>query len=1045
MKPIELIMSAFGPFGDEVTVPFHELGSNGLFLISGDTGAGKTTIFDAVSFALFGNASGENRTSDTFRSDYAKGDIKTYVTLTFLHKEKEYKITRNPTYQRPKKVGDGMTEEKANATLYLPDGNVITGASTVTGKVTELLGVDWAQFKQISMIAQGEFMKLLTSDSKERGPILRKVFGTSIYDQVQRKIKSMAIDLGNKCKTIDKSIVQYLEGILCDNNNANYERILNFKNDKEKDIHQTSVIMELLVSILEEDKQQYDILIEEKAQLNEVITALIKEYQEAVQVNRFLDEIEEVKEQQESLAKRSVEILEKEHKISLAKKALYTVKPSYDNYLRIKRELETLESIIKEQQRKEQDLNKKHALLKEAKEKTEDYPEQMRELSIVMNKVKEEIAKQEQKIELTKQLSDAKSRIVLLEKRETELNIRKEELQNEQVKAMKAVNEYEKLQKDSFDIKEEKNRIEQVLKHLKGIYEELKVIDLEEETRRKFEEIYSKKEVEYLNIYNSFHEAELLYYRGQAGILATQLVDNEPCPVCGSKHHPSKAAQLDGILSKDELEELKQRVEGINKELTECMADCRNQRTKVAILLEKVEKNLQEVLPSYTKENCKELIVQSFNEYKAQYEKVLASLSEVLKELGVKEKEKANLSNIVNELKVLEDKSSMDKEKLQAARSAIASIEANLSMLQKDLQTNSMEEAKDIYLKKQSAYAKLQRERNEAVEAFTVCDGEWIRLSSILKENIKKENELSDTLKAAKETFELCLEKAKFATKEEFQSVLMREEDIEAILGEIELYQRSCQSISERLAYLENVTKDKVKVDVSAYQVRQEDLQEKRKLLESKIQEVYYRIQNNEAIYSNTMKRYREQEEVRAAYLQVNDLANTANGELRGKAKLPFEQYVQAFYFNQVIAEANKRLYKMTNSQYELRRKEDASNYRVVSGLELEVMDYYTGKTRAVTSLSGGESFKASLSLALGLSDVIQSYAGGIELDTMFIDEGFGSLDSNSLDQAIETLVSLSNGNRLVGIISHVSELKERIEKQLLLKKSMEGSTIKIK
>lgn len=193
------------------------------------------------------------------------------------------------------------------------------------------------------------------------------------------------------------------------------------------------------------------------------------------------------------------------------------------------------------------------------------------------------------------------------------------------------------------------------------------------------------------------------------------------------------------------------------------------------------------------------------------------------------------------------------------------------------------------------------------------------------------------------------------------------------------------------------------------------------------------------------MKRYREQEEVRAAYLQVNDLANTANGELRGKAKLPFEQYVQAFYFNQVIAEANKRLYKMTNSQYELRRKEDASNYRVVSGLELEVMDYYTGKTRAVTSLSGGESFKASLSLALGLSDVIQSYAGGIELDTMFIDEGFGSLDSNSLDQAIETLVSLSNGNRLVGIISHVSELKERIEKQLLLKKSMEGCTIKIK
>lgn len=1045
MKPIELTMSAFGPFGDEVNVPFHELGTHGLFLISGDTGAGKTTIFDAISFALFGNASGENRTSDSFRSDYAKGDIKTFVTLTFLHKGKEYKITRNPTYQRPKKVGEGTTEEKANATLYLPDGNVVTGASTVTSKVIELLGVDWAQFKQIAMIAQGEFMKLLTADSKERGPILRKVFGTSIYDQVQRKVKSMAIELGNQCKTIDKSIVQYLEGILCDENNSNYERITSFKEAKDKDIHQTSIIMELLVSILEEDKQQYEKLIEEKGQLNEVITKLIKEYQDAVQVNRFLDEIEEVKEQQNILLKRSSEISEKEQKIQLAKKALYTVKPSYDNLQRVLVELNQLEKIISDQQIKEQELDKKHALLKEAKEKTEDYPEQMRELSIAITKLQEEVTKWEQSIVLTKQLSEAKNNIVLLEKNEVQLLMRKEQLQKEQTEAMEAGKEYQRLQTKLFEIKEEKSRLEQFLKQLKSIYEEMKVIENEESRQKELDEIYSKKEAEYSKLYKSFHEAELLYYRGQAGILATQLSENEPCPVCGSLHHPKKAIQLEGILSKDKLEEFKAEVEKTNQELAECLGECRQQRNKITYLLEKVESSLDEILPNHTKENSKELVIQAFNEYKSQYGQVINSMSEVVEDLKVKEKAQENLSNIVNELKLLEERIQTDKEKVQGVRSIITSKEASLEMIQNDLQTKSLEEAKDAYQRKQMSYSHMQKERNDAVEAFTACDNEWIRLNSVLKENIKKQIELSNRQKESEQSFHISLEKASFQSINDFQAVLMSEEEIETLTEEVVNYQRSCQSIIERLNYLENVTKDKSKIDVSSYLKEQEKLQEKRKQCDDKIQKIYYRIQNNEAIYNNTMKRYKEQEQVRASYLQVNDLANTANGELRGKAKLPFEQYVQAFYFNQVIAEANKRLYHMTNSQYELRRKEDASNYRVVSGLELEVMDYYTGKTRSVMSLSGGESFKASLSLALGLSDVIQSFAGGIELDTMFIDEGFGSLDGNSLDQAIETLISLSHGNRLVGIISHVSELKERIEKQILLTKSMEGSKIKVK
>lgn len=1046
MKPTHLIMSAFGPFGGEVSLPFQELGTSGLFLISGDTGAGKTTIFDAISFALFGNASGENRSNDAFRSDYATGDTKTYVTLSFLHRDKEYTITRNPTYQRAKKVGDGTTEEKANATLWLPDGNVITGSSTVTQKVNELLGVDWSQFKQISMIAQGEFMKLLTADSKERGPIFRKVFGTSIYDQVQRKLKSMATELGNQCKTIDKSILQYLEGILCDENNVNYERIADFKKDKEKDIHQTAVIMELLSSILEEDRKQYRELQAENATLNEAITRVVKRYQEALQVNQIFEELEATKINKAKLIERSSEMLNIEERIRLAQKALYSVKPSHDHYLRVQAELCKLEEIISRQTIEEQELVKKRTLLEEQKKKTTAHPEAMERLSNAMTKITEEILKLEQIQELNGQRKRALEEVKQLEEKQVLSLKRKEELQQKQEEAILAGRQYTELQSQLFEIKEEKSKLVQLGKQLKELQNEGNELKVSQAELKKLEDIYTKKEQAYRTSYQEYQEAEILYYRGQAGLLAKKLNENEPCPVCGSLDHPKKAEHLEGILSEEQLGELKKQLEDKQQQLTEALSNYKQQDSKVRYLMDSIAVKAEDVFQREIEpKQIKEEVLQAMADGKTRYEANQNLMMKVTKDLAEKEEVKERLNSILREQKALEEILESGQVKIQTAKSIITSKEATLMALQDGLQTTSVEEAKLEFTKKKAAYDALHQERKEAEDAYTACDNEWIRVSSILKNNKEKQAQQVEIQQEAKKDLDECLKKASFATIEEFQSVLIKEEELEELIKELTEYQKSFQSITERLKHLESATKDKSVVEVTSILQEQEQLQEQRKQIEVQMQGVYYRIQNNDNIYNNAQKRYKEQEQIRSQYLQLNDLANTANGELRGKAKIPFEQYVQAFYFNHVIAEANKRLYKMTNSQYELRRKEDASNYRVVSGLELEVMDYYTGKTRSVKSLSGGESFKASLSLALGLSDVIQSFAGGIELDTMFIDEGFGSLDSNSLDQAIETLVSLSTGNRLVGIISHVSELKERIEKQVLLTKSMEGSKIKIK
>jgi exonuclease SbcC len=320
---------------------------------------------------------------------------------------------------------------------------------------------------------------------------------------------------------------------------------------------------------------------------------------------------------------------------------------------------------------------------------------------------------------------------------------------------------------------------------------------------------------------------------------------------------------------------------------------------------------------------------------------------------------------------------------------------------------------------------------------------------AVLEESIRNYQIKSEDLHMAKEQYIRKLKDCGFVendmeNEDKYHKSLLDEEKLEALKSAIETYHRTREKLSYRIGELKSATKDRTEKNLDELRQLQEQLNLKNKEYEEQIRVIFSRITNNDDISRNVKEQNSCQQKVRQEFLSINELAKTANGELTGKTKIAFEQYVQAFYFEKVIQEANKRFYKMSNHQYVLQRKEEPGNLRTAAGLELEVMDYYTGKARSIKSLSGGESFKAALSLALGLSDIIQSFAGGIEMDTMFVDEGFGSLDSDSLEQAIETLNSLTTGNRMVGIISHVGELKERIDKKILIEKSMEGSRLKI-
>ena len=768
MRPLELTLSAFGSYAGEETIDFTRLGTKGLYLITGDTGAGKTTIFDAIVFALYGEASGDARGAEMLRSKYAAADTPTFVRMKFTCHDAVYYITRNPEYRRPAKKGNGYTNHKADAEFICPDGRVVAKNREVTKAVTELLGLDKNQFTQIAMIAQGDFLRLLYAKTEERSKIFRDIFHTKAYQTIQERLKAEAGVLRQDYEALEKSIDQYLEGVLC----------------KEED---------------------------------------------------FAARMDTVRQNRKAIPAGEIAVLLQE-RVSVEEEELARLQKQLDTY--------------------EKELERLHQL----------------------------IGREEERKKWKRELEEAGRQITLLRPSLQEMREQYDKKQQSFQEFEKERAWLEKLYQDSLEILERKEEREQLRLQIENLRKEAEAS----------EEAYQKAALSYRKKKDDCDEMERRYLDEQAGILAGRLEEGTPCPVCGSISHPMPAEPKEGAPTREEVDRAKLAAEKANADVNRASKDAGSVKGRLSS-----EQERYQAMLAAEKEEGKEAVLLRF-----------AGKEEAEKEL--REKGKEGL--------------------------------------------------------------RLQKELADAEKRYRNQEKEYERCQNT-KETLEKQLEERDACNV------------------------------------------------EELTAQRNV------------------LMEKKQLAAEKQQELYRYIKTNTGIAQAVAKQGKRMEALEEKWNLVGELSGTFNGNVSGKDKIMLETYVQMTYFDRMIRRANTRFMMMSGGQYELRRAAAAQNMKSQSGLELEVIDHYNGTVRSIKTLSGGEAFLASLSMALGLSDEIQSAAGGIALDTMFVDEGFGYLDEEALAQAIRALQGLAEGNRLVGIISHVGSLKEKIEKQIVVTRKKSGGS----
>ena len=915
MRPLKLTLSAFGPYAGKTDFDFDKLGTGGLYLITGDTGAGKTTIFDAITYALYGDPSGNNREVSMFRSKYADLETPTFVKLTFKYKDNEYTVKRNPEYERASQRGSGVTKQTAGVELTLPDGKILTKTKEVDTAIKNIMGIDKNQFCQIAMIAQGDFLKLLLAPTKERIEIFRHIFKTKLYSDLQNKLKQEASSLDNNCLQIRQSITQYIAGINCDESSLHCVQVSKAKNN-ELPIDEC---ISLLENLLADDSQS-----EEK-------TAA---------------EISNIEKQADTIKLN----IQRGESISRAKILLEQTQALIE---KLSSEKITLAAALDDENKKSVEIEK---LTKDSATISAQLPE-YDELSQKQTALAKNISLIEQN-NLT--LNKAKADIDTLKSQIESLNAESKTL--EKCGEQKII-----LENNILSLNDRLSKLQQLL-------QSMEILKKNHEEHKKAVQIYKERQANVDSLDASYKEGYKLYLDAQAGILAESLKENMPCPVCGSLSHPKKASKPVDVPTKDELDALQNRISAANKEVE--MASQTAGKIK-GIIDEKMESTLtsiKELLGNINMNSATDIAKESIVKLQAKIKSINSEIKQLSKNISRKDSIEKILPQSTKRLEELQDSINTISNTITTYTSENKAIEERIKSLKSKLLFSSKLEADTKIKSNNDTVLKIQK----AIDLAT-----------------KRLNECNEKLASAT------------ATKAELSKQLEGKEEI-------------------------NLENEKIKLNELESNIRR---------LRAYKEEIHSRIVNNQSNYKNIKLKSDELIEAEKQYTIVKSLSDTANGNITGKDKIMLETYIQMHYFDRIISRANARLVIMTGGQYDLVRRKEAASKMGQSGLDLDVIDHYNGTERSVKSLSGGESFKASLALALGLSDEIQSSAGGIQLDTMFIDEGFGSLDEDSLAQAMNALASLASSNKLIGIISHVGELKQKIDKQIIVKKDKTGGS----
>ncbi len=944
MRPLHLTVSAFGPYADVEEIPFSRLGSRGVYLITGDTGAGKTFLFDAIVFALYGEASGNAREAAMFRSKYAKEDTPTYVTLRFLYHDNEYAITRSPEYLRPSKRGGGMTQSRAEATLTYPDGHIVTKSKDVTRAVEELLGIDKNQFTQIAMIAQGDFLRLLYAKTEDRGKIFREIFHTRAYQLLQEKLKEESGVLRSRCEQYEQSIRQYADGILWET-----DRVAASDTEGEQEETEAPGILrgpkKAVESVDVEGIREY------------LLATLSCQKRKLEEITGQLSKLEEKIEQSNQMIGKAQMRCKMREELQDAEALLEVLTP----------QLSELKKVLEEQEGKQKQIDLLQRKIAAQEEKLKDYDEVDR-LFLQTQEKEQEIG--ERKEQLHRQKAEREK---LSERGKT---VEERLLQLNDIKLREA------------GVKEEKRRLEEQSERWQKLADDLQRTEQLYKKLLDRQRQYRQAAQEHAEYQSDFEQLQQRYLDEQAGVLAEDLEEGMRCPVCGSTHHPQLAHRPKDAPDKEAVARAKKAWEKSNQKMQEHSAQAGAAGGEYSSALQALAsafctwKLIEDASPSAPLEEV-------WESCKKADPALRQSLKDVQREIRELEGKEERIREQKKEKEECDKKLPKIKEQLEELDERIKDSEARLMQLETE--------------KKMSL-----RQWQEGKERLPYPNKEEA------KEQAENDREYMEALRQALAT-----------ARESFQK---KERE----------YQDARQN---RKTLMKQLEEDVTEIDLDSFRARREELVERKNDCRNQQSELSMRYETNRKIKEKLDKQGVAMQETFERYRMVCELSNTINGNLAGKDKIMLETYVQMQYFDRIIDRANTRFMVMSSGQYELKRSVQANNMKSQSGLELDVVDHYNGSLRSVKTLSGGEAFLASLSLALGLSDEIQSESGGIALDTMFVDEGFGSLDETALKQALDALCDLSDGSRLVGIISHVSELQERIGQKIVVVKEVSGKS----
>lgn len=1052
MRPLILNMKAFGSYMDE-TIDFRKV-DHGLFLITGDTGAGKTTIFDAITFALFGETSGGRREGRMMRSQYARKNMKTEVAFRFLYQGEEYQITRNPeqpNYKKNKDTGEyeqRKTNISPNVELIMPDGTAYPGKiKDINNKIIELLGLNAEQFTQVAMLAQGDFMKLLLATSKERKEIFAKIFDTRLYGWIGDCIATRFSEAKNRLEKNRQEISYALDNVQCVSDSDfsegwNREQGNHFReSDKEEVLH-------MVEQICKEAKKRQKNIKEKRVEFEVSYAKLKKQMEQAETINALWERKKACEQEYDQLRKQKPVIEEKRELVKQGERAAI-VHPFYQMSEEKRKTEEALHTQAKQltQWLLEHEkilLDRQEHFSQAEKRFTEDGAN----LQTMYTKLSQQLPQYEERDALEERLKNQEQKLAQLE----DANKFKEEQLN------RYQTEFETKNKELAQLREQAKSpealellVEQLRQKLQTLEEavllEQQSKTLDQEASKWQEQVNQAKDYENACI-QTYEEMSEVFFQNQAALLRTKLVTGEPCPVCGAVHERNRlwtdTDMLEEMVDKEALQQQEQKKNKASKK-----------RENANLAWENAKQALQakeeEILRICRQITGKELLGKERMQFWEQEKMSLSKkMTEQQKQLELAKEEAQQIATrerwVEAYLKDVKKQETMHQEnvaKYLKEKMKQTEWNAKKDALQELLSYETIKEAKEVASQTKQKYEKLKKDFETKQQLF---QQEKENLAKRRGEKEQTEGQLARAKEAsrqAKEEYGRCLEKQGFAEESSFLSAYVDQEVLESTRTEIREYEQQSIRLKEQCNSLMEQIKDTAPVDLTQFKRKEQEMEQQKKQWEQMENQIYHLVISNEEAKQTAEELYKIRGELLKSGTVLQRLNDTANGKIAGK-HLNFQTYMQREFFKEIIRRANQRLYTMSGEQFSLRcRSFENLGRQGEVGLDLDVYSYVTDQTRDVKTLSGGESFMAALSMALGMADMIQESNGSVHIDTMFIDEGFGSLSEDTRNQAISILNELSEGKRLVGIISHVSELKQQVDTKLIISKGAKGSSHK--